>query len=68
VLWAEWKNGLLSRLDARLLGHEANTAQFGRVHRLERPYQGDGRAPFASIKLHSPPTDGYVMRDLVSYN
>ena len=67
VLWAEW-NGLYRDVMRDFWRTEANTAQFAsRFTGSSDLYQGDGRAPSASINFITA-HDGFTLRDLVSYN
>jgi glycogen operon protein len=67
VLWAEW-NGLYRDVMRDFWRTEASTAQFAsRFTGSSDLYQGDGRAPSASINFITA-HDGFTLRDLVSYN
>jgi glycogen operon protein len=67
VLWAEW-NGLYRDVMRDFWRAESNVAQFAsRFTGSSDLYQGDGRAPFASINFITA-HDGFTLRDLVSYN
>ncbi len=67
VLWAEW-NGIYRDTMRDFWRAQANVAEFAsRFTGSSDLYQGDGRAPFASINFITA-HDGFTLRDLVSYN
>jgi glycogen operon protein len=67
VLWAEW-NGIYRDTMRDFWRGQANVAEFAsRFTGSSDLYQGDGRAPFASINFITA-HDGFTLHDLVSYN